>query len=533
MDGTLESIGASIDAAYTRSQSFPEREHTLALRIAAECSQILQVGGQCVTDNVDALFREWPDRTIERYFELTVVALLAAQSGAEQESALSRLLRELDVILEARETRKSHAGAQALVESLMFAIEDVESKTRRDIMELLARLANAPEGVIPPSKANSLPASHSYVDKAERALLRDLLQVGLYREVSVFLEQRRELEDARARASSLHEISTPVVSFASRKGGVGKSMLTLAVAAWYCEVARSRGRVCILDFDLSGPVWQHVLFQDTTKPSRFLNDLLRVEQGNQKGEFQFPEDLTTADVEPLLTSAPANSEGARVSLLSVADLPRTSRYLSVAVANNAESFFRFVAQLLSALQPLTDLVIIDNPPGFGSLPLLSHVVATGVRHGCSIIVSTPALHDLGGTIIELSDLNLLEQESELVQRGPLWIVNKADRPAQEFLSTRHRVVDIANEIGAYSQIRPHRPLIERAVSSGGHHLSAIPLPLDPRLFSFATIGNREGNRSLAATLTSLRETDFFKAFDRLVGDAMRARLGLNEAESMP
>jgi cellulose biosynthesis protein BcsQ len=515
-----DELGAAIDQTYDHFLSSSDTERKFANRVASESRDIINLVADLIKRDANALLAEWSEQTLQRYFELTVVVLLTTND--DELAVLNDLSEQLNSVLESQESKKAKAGAQALLESLILAIENVESKTSHQILELLAKLSNAPEGVTPPSSRQSEgfdpQQAAGSLDHEGRALLRDLLQVGLFREVMIFLRQRKDLSKAREGREFLEGIQKPVVSFASRKGGVGKSMLAFATAAWYLTEVQADATVCILDLDLSGPVWQYLLFPERGKPSHFLNDLFRLDQGNQKGEFEFPS-VSEDVIKPLLEESTIMVQDKPISLLSFADLPRTSRYLSLAVANNSQSCFTFLTQLLLAIQSSVDLVVIDNAPGFESLPLLSHVLATSVRHGCSVIVSTPALPDLRGTLIELSDLYVLDRESDLVKRPPLWIVNKADAKAQEFLHTKHNIVDVANEIEAYNSIVPVRPLVGRAVSPSSHKFHGLALPLDQALLGFGNIKN-SGNPPLQDALDTFLRTDFFDDFKRHVGPEM-------------
>lgn len=520
MSRDFKALGSAIDDAYDRLRNFPEGERALAARVASECTETIAAVAHLLHQDANALLEEWSEQTLERYFELAAALLIAAQSERDELSLIKDLTDQLYKILEQNEPQKARQGARALLESLMLVIENVHQPTCQRILELLATLSNAPEGVIPPSREETIgiQPKHTWdkIDSDNPVSLRSLLQVGLYREVMTFLRQREDLSTARKSAESLVHILKPVVSFASRKGGVGKSILVFATAAWFLKL-RPGAKVCIVDFDLSGPVWQYLLFPGY-RPSHFLNDLISLEQGNQKGDFEFP-DISTELVEPLLEKSTIDVEGTSLYLLSVADLPRTSRYLSIAVANNSESCFKFLTQLLSALQPLVDLVVIDNAPGLDSLPLLCHVLTTSVPYGCSAIISTPALHDLRGMTLELSDLYVLDRESAMVYRRPLWIVNKADAEARKFLSTKHKIMDLAFEVDAYNQILPDRPLIARAVSPSSDQFRGLTLPLDQALLAFGNI-NERGAPPLQDAFKAFLETDFFNAFVEQVGGVM-------------
>jgi MinD-like ATPase involved in chromosome partitioning or flagellar assembly len=521
MNSDPSHLGREIDGAYRRLKLSKKRGRVLVELVKSQCGQTVKDAAKLVRRDPDSVLKKWSKKTLESYFELAGVMLLAADSSDEELTLLNDLIRQLDRILGSSEEQKAKAGAQALLESLILAIENVGSESNYQILELLADLSNAPEGVIPPSRQPSKQVAARRVakniDGKGRALLRDLLQVGLYREVMTFLQQRESLRDARERGGALRNIRKPVISLASRKGGVGKSMLTFATAAWYLKM-RPHAKVCIIDLDLSGPVWQYLLFPERGRPAHFLNDLFRLDQGNQKGEFEFPS-ISKQAVTQLLEESSIKVEGVALRLIAFADLPRTSRYLSLAFSNNSEACFRFLVELVSALQPFVDLIVIDNPPGFESLPLLSHILTTSVPRGCSVVVSTPALPDLRGTLIELSDLSVLGRDSALVRRPPVWIVNKADSKARKFLSTKHSVVDVANEIEAYNAILPPRPLIARAISASSDKFHGQTLPLDPALLAFGNIKN-SGRPPLEDALDTFLETRFFKEFASKVGPVM-------------
>lgn len=533
MNNEATTLGAAVNDAYERLCDSQEKERALAERVASEYGQMLTSVAGLVKKAPDALLSEWDEKTLARYFELAVLPLLATEVERDQLTLLADLEVQIDRILESHESQKARRGAQSLFESLILSAEDVERKTCQQILELLARFAEVPpEGVIPPSREGdwriAAARAAEIMDGADRARLRDILQVGLYREVLTFLQQRENLSAPREIAENLAHILTPVATFASRKGGVGKSMLVYATAAWYSK-EHPGARVCIIDLDLSGPVWQYLLFPERDKPSHFLNDLLRLDQGNQKGSFDFPTDITRELIEPFLEESSIKVGETALHLLTVADLPRTNRYLSIAISNNSESCFRFLTQLLTALQPLVDFIIIDNEPGLGSLPLLAHVLATSLPHGCSSLISTPALPDLRGSLFELSDLYLLDRESAMVNRPPLWIVNKADDEAKKFLSAGLKIVDVANQIETYKAIVPERPLVARAVSPVSDQFQRLALPLDHSLLAFSNINNK-GTPPLQGALDNFVETSFFKTFMEEIGPAMLPLLTDNQQQ---
>lgn len=523
---TLAELGRAVNLAYADLQQFSETGRGLVQYAASEYERIIVTAGQAIEHQPDALLNAWPAGTLEAYFELTAILLLADEKDDAQLARFENLVRQLERLLQSTDHEKAKRGAAAFLESVILVTEDVSPRTTRRVLELLARLASAPEGVLPPTGDEQEPAElrreRNSLNSEDRARLRGLLQVGLYREVMIFLNQRQELDGARAAEESLSSVRTPVVSFASRKGGVGKSMLVLATATWFLKLVKPNATVCVLDLDLSGPVWQYLLFPERGRPSHFLNDLFQMDQGNQKNDFAFPV-VSAADIAPLLEESSIEIEGTRLRLLSIADLPRTSRYLAVAIANNGQSFFRFLVSLVTGLQTLCDLVVIDNEPGFGTLSLLSHVLATSIPRGCSAVVSTPALPDLRGSLLELSDLNVLDRASSLVNRPPLWIINKADAQARDFLAGDHSIVEVASQIEAYNNILPARPVVARALAAVQTRFHGLPLPLDPALLAFGNIQN-DGAPPLKGALTTFAETTFFETFVSQVAPRILALL---------
>lgn len=510
----IAQLGILVDRAHAALSQFGTTGPDLVRNAVSEYDSIVVAAGRLIEDQPRFVLASWPAETLAAYFELAVVLLLAEQPEEAQLARFATLVAQLDLLLQPPKHETATKGVAAFLESMILVVEDVRPLTTIKLLELLARMAGAPEGVIPPTaEAPDSPgqaAEATGLDNDDRARLRDLLQVGLCREVMIFLEQRQTLHGARTTDPSLSSICTPVVSFASRKGGVGKSMLLLATATWFLKCVLPGARVCVIDLDLSGPVWQYLLFPERGRPSHFLNELLLLDQGNQVGEFDFGV-VSAADVAPLLEESTIDLQGAHLRLLSIADLPRTSRYLAVAIANNGESFFRFLVSLVTALQGLCDLIVIDNEPGFGTLSLLSHVLATSVPRGCSVVVSTPSLPDLRGSLLELSDLNVLDRSSSLVNRPPLWIINKADAQAREFLATDHSIVEVASQIEAYNDILPVRPVVARALSPARTRFHGLPLPLDPALLAFGNIQNN-GTPPLQGALTTFAATAFFTAF---------------------
>jgi MinD-like ATPase involved in chromosome partitioning or flagellar assembly len=317
------------------------------------------------------------------------------------------------------------------------------------VIDCLAELVGLDIGTIPRHPVDDKPRGQPAPD------LHDLLHAALCAEVRRFCTARNVKSIAPDFEDVVARISCPVVSVGSRKGGTGKSVLLAAIISWF-KRRRPDSRVCLLDLDLSGPIWQYLLFPSRNSPGRFLDDILDLHQ--RPFGFRFPVPTPNGIIE-LVRKAPCPfSLGTEVSHLGVRDLPSINRLLLLAAEMSRTDFYTFIARVIEQLSASHELILIDNSPGFDSIPLCTHTIASSAMRGAALVVSTPALPDLAGTFLELADLRLIE-----FKRPPFWIVNKATACSRDFLSHKWSAYQIAKMLKAYDGVLPETPLIASAL----------------------------------------------------------------------
>lgn len=467
------------------------------------------------------ILKIWSSKDFEIYFELSVLRILLGKIN--RTSLMDSLFMEIISLIHLDQEDAINDAIPA-VESLVLILGELELDERHRILNFLSALSNDIE-----DKAQSEYQSKDVINmplvdsilfekKKEdifgiRTILRQLLQTGLYPEVIEFLDIYRSLPNVEE-YPLLRDFNCSIISFLSRKGGTGKSTLALLSVLHFID-SNPKSKACIIDLDITGPVWQYLLFPEENKPSRFLNELIDEDQLPGSGLFTFTIS-GTKKVEDLLETSTLLSLNKKVSVLTFRDLSRTNRLLLKAIQNNCERFFNFLVSIIEQLDKNKfDLVVIDNAPGFGVLPLLSHSITNSVKEGISVIVSTPFLPDIRGTIIDISDERLLYKG-----KSPIWIVNKATKEAEEYLNDPHNAVEIARQTKAYSSIIPQRPLIINFLKSRKHF--NIPLPLDNDLLSFSSISAE----SLLNEIDILKASKLMKTYMERVVPEINKRFNL-------
>ena len=425
------------------------------------------------------------DEDVAAYLELRAVQLLMA-SNDEQPKIFESIKSELLSILRA-DVPKARKAGRTMIGCLLLGLDELPELSA-DILRFLASLTGRREGV----RASESEPDHSDIHSDALLGLSRLLDLALSSEVFAFLAGMPHLRSASAAA--LDELSTlplSVVSVASRKGGVGKSTLALATALVLIKRDR-RTRVCIIDLDVTGPIWQYLFFpsggSDENTPLPSLNRLVDIEQEIPDFEFGTP---ATDDVVSCIGRAMIPLLDAEIGILTFSDLPRTNRYLVQAIAANLESFTRFLLAILSSLSDRYDYVIIDNSPGLDPHPMITLIAAGASRNGLPIVLSSQHVPDLRGTFLELSDLRLVGFD-----RLPLWIINKADERTRAFFSQPHTVVEVAEMTRAYKQIMPMAPLVRRCLQPTpmANAIHSLPFDFDlaqPNVIDFAEPLTRE------------------------------------------
>jgi Mrp family chromosome partitioning ATPase len=411
---------------------------------------------------------ELGDEAIAACFELRAIQLLVARESA-QGPLLSSIEDELTAIL-SLDSRNARKAGGVLIGCLLLALDELPAITDR-VLAFLGSLTGRREGTttkdidIPPIRLS-----------AETVLdLSKLLDYALFGEVFAFLAGIKHLQRVSALAG-LDDFSASVIAIASRKGGVGKSTLALAIAL--ALLRRGDGtRLCIVDLDITGPIWEYVLCPDGRtvdgQPIPYLNKLLTIDQPDDAFDFGSP---TADSVLECVARVQIPSVAHDIGLLTFADLPRTNRYIVQAIANNRESFTDFLVAVLRGLSQQYDHIIIDNTPGLDPHPLIALVVAGTVPHGLPVVLSTPHAPDLRGTFLELSDLRFLR-----FKKRPLWVVNKASEDVESFFSEERTLIDIAAKTRGYAAIMPEAPLLKQMLTPRQLARIVRPLPFDPDL----------------------------------------------------
>jgi hypothetical protein len=205
-----------------------------------------------------------------------------------------------------------------------------------------------------------------------------------------------------------------VILVGSMKGGVGKSLVSIALANYYTEQgsAPSEGATCLIDLDVLGPTLQFSL------NLRKVAEGLQVKSsGGGEGPTNWPyptfldllerandtsNTMPMPDVSTICLDYPLNNRSVKVVVLP--DSP------TVTSTHIADLFFKTVAriQFLEAIKHLLDSlkkanfrrVIIDLAPGlYGTNGLLFHWL-TAQYPTSLVLVSSPRSFDIGSSLYE-------------------------------------------------------------------------------------------------------------------------------------
>ncbi len=444
------------------------------------------------------------------YFELQVIELVIAPRDKQFEIFM-KIEEELLSIIQIDSIKTRKAGGK-IVGCLLLSLDDVPSITNR-ILSLLGSFTDRSEGIKP-----DFTQQHAYQLPPDTILdLSKLLDYALFSEVFTFMSGLPTLQEAIV-LPGLSDFSASLVSIASRKGGVGKSSIALAITLMALK-QELNCRVCIIDLDITGPIWQYILCPDGRTlngvPVNYLNRLIEIEQPHTDFQFGEPD---TKSVTDCIAKARFPFFTQPVGLLTFRDLPRTNRYIVQAIANNRSSFTKFFVAILRVLSNEYDLIVIDNTPGFDPHPLISIAIAGSVPKGLPIVISTEQAPDLRGTFLELSDLRLLS-----LSRPPLWIVNKASMTAEVFFSEPHTLVEIADMTRGYSEIMPEAPILKQLLGRHKPSKLAQPIPFDEYLARPSGNNHDFANPLTMEIIQKFMSTNFFKRFEKVFTD----RLSLN------
>ena len=406
------------------------------------------------------------DGSPNHIFELETILLLACPLQ-EQQTLFSEIEQQLWRLAGCL-SHTAWESAGHLIGCLLAALDDLPPDLIDRVFAILGALTDREEGI-----RERADRPRSALPRQALPKLSNLLDLGLFSEVFAFLAGTRG-PNANFPEGPL-DVGSVVASLVSRKGGVGKSTIAFATVLLLARSQPNR-KICLFDLDLTGPAWQYFLQPSSAAADDgvpYLNDLFDIAQPSCHFEFGEP---TADEVLQHVARMRIPALGFDLGLLTFADWPRTNRYLIQAIADNRESFGKFLDALVVGLSKEFDTIIIDNAPGFHPHSLLSLAVVGRIRRGFPIVVSTPMLPDLRGTLLELSDIRFLH-----AYRPPIWIVNQASEEARDFFAMPRSLPDIAALMPTYQRdILPPVPLLARAsnASQGGPERSYFAVRLN-------------------------------------------------------
>jgi MinD-like ATPase involved in chromosome partitioning or flagellar assembly len=208
---------------------------------------------------------------------------------------------------------------------------------------------------------------------------------------SEFLGQYKVLAEFKGfdfKTKTLDDVP-PIVSILSRKGGVGKTSLAIALALHYAQTKR----VYLLDLDIVGPSLSY--YFRFKQPS----SILTIEAALSDGIS--PDDVRRRLFHSPINELPAISkpENFKVAQCSSLGSPRHELYEQL-YSGRLEEIRDHMIKILQSIARDADLVIMDNAPGLFGLGLLA-MSSTYSSGGLSVFVTSPDIHDVGALQIEM------------------------------------------------------------------------------------------------------------------------------------
>ncbi len=448
----------------------------------------------------------------EAFFELNVACLLTTNDPKRLNDIFLEILALIECAFANQNNEDAFGAVVPGVESLVWALQKLDKDNRESVIQFLKALAAEDDEWV--------------ADRANiKTVMQQLLQSAFYVEVYDFLRTDKNLPHDEQLSSLLRDVNSSVISVLSRKGGTGKTLLSMLTILSYLQTNPS-SKVCIIDMDFTGPSWQYLLFPEEDKPNKFLNDLFN-EGALTRRTFSFSTELIKDRLSSILQSRMIFNPEGKISLLSLRDLPRTNRLLQDSITQNPSQYSDFLIQIVKCLGGLGyPLVIIDNAPGFSIIPLISHSISSHLKHGGSVVVSTPYMPDIRGVMIDLSDERILNRGKE-----PIWVINKIMGKAKEFLKKKHTIYELASATKAYGTILPQRPLLIKMQDKLEPPFKQ--LQLDKSFLSFVTVEDRVIERSpedeVNLIIKKIMKSKLFRQFKRQVAPSINKKFNINTA----
>lgn len=205
-----------------------------------------------------------------------------------------------------------------------------------------------------------------------------------------------------------------IISVHSYKGGVGKTTIALSIAAELASHEAQRRKVCLIDFDFAGPSIEFIFLSQLTlhagkwkKPKLFLPHWFMPNIGSPSADT---EDIDNYICRPPRTIHQQKFLRAAIDLILCP--PTAQSMISMEYAYQSERYEKIIWERIKDL--IYELgekgythIVIDNAPGFRDYSFTLYSMMAGIgSNACPILVSSPALGDIGGIMSQLDGLTV-------------------------------------------------------------------------------------------------------------------------------
>jgi hypothetical protein len=398
---------------------------------------------------------------------------------------------------------------KSIWESIIIGLDALFNDTIQSIINELNLITNSDIG------SSTIRNNHNTIKHGTDPMYFGFLNTAIAKEVISFLEERDKKTISPEVIKLIDKIQSPVISVASRKGGTGKTTFLLNTINWFFE-RFNNGKACIIDLDLSGPVWLYLLANKNTlnniKSSQNFLDIFF----DTKNVANDPKKLvinTSPNYSEVLSVVhhikwPFTKAHSKVGLCTFRDLPYTNRLIESALNYNRDKLYPFLINLVAQLSKEYSLIIIDSGPGFSAVPYCSLSIAGIANNSIPAVISTPAVCDIFGTLMEFADLRFVN-----FTRSPLWWVNKVK--GHEYFTRELNWYTLSKDLGI-SGVLPELPLIENIMKgSKRDEYFWKTLPYDEKIIQ---VGSIKSNGDVDQQEINCENSSYYRAICRYYDD---------------
>ena len=421
-------------------------------------------------------------KLIKKIGELLFLSIASKNKNSQKQyfnESILKTLRDLRI----NSNIISDLLTQSIWEGIMIGLDALYDDTIQSIIDELALITSTDIG-----NSTIRNSSKSIKQKADPQFFR-FLNTTISKEVISFLNERHEKSIPTIVKNLINEISSPVISVASRKGGTGKTTFLLNLINWFYERV-PEGKACIIDLDLSGPVWLYLLADknqlNNIKASNNFLDIFFNTKNAVNDPFGLKIDINPdiSDVYSIVHNFkwPFNKTESKIGLCSFKDFPYSNRQIDSALNYNRDKLYPFLINFVKHLSIKYDLILIDSGPGFSAIPYCSLSIAGIAKNSIPAVISSPALCDIYGTLMEFADLRFVN-----LSRPPLWWINKVN--GQEYFNKDLNWYTLSKDLG-FTQLLPQLSLIEKILkykSEQGKMYTWNKLPFDDKISQIGSI----------------------------------------------